>query len=137
MLRSILSCLAGVITAVIIISVVERVGQSIWPVPTGVNWTDKTSAKAAMDQMPTGALAAVATGWVLGTLVGGFLAARLGRRRWPAFVVGGLVVAASVANLLMLPHPVWFWPVALVLVPLAAVTAARLASGNNRGALAA
>jgi hypothetical protein len=32
-----------------------------------------------------------------------------------ALIVGGLVMLAAVGNMLSIPHPVWFWVIALIL----------------------
>jgi hypothetical protein len=70
---------------------------------------------------------------VLGSLLGGFLAAWIG---WNApvahaLVLGGLLTLAGIANNLMLPPPAWFWiPTLVVLLP-AAYAGARLAPRRN------
>ena len=44
-----------------------------------------------------------------------------------AIVVGSLVFAATVANLLMIPHPLWFSVAALVGIPVSAFFGGKLA----------
>jgi hypothetical protein len=68
----------------------------------------------------------VALAWITGAFAGGFVAARLSRKAVPACVVGGIVALSAIGNLMMIPHPSWFWIVALVLVPAVTLGAARL-----------
>jgi len=78
---------------------------------------------------PVGALLVVLLGWVLGSLLGGFLAAWIGGNApvAHALVLGGLLTPAGIANNLMLPPPARFWvPTLVVLLP-AAYAGARLA----------
>jgi len=68
-------------------------------------------------------------GWALGSLVGGFAAAWIGKRSpvGHALVLGGLLTLAGIANNLMLPPPLWFWVAGLAVFFPAAYAGARLA----------
>jgi MFS family permease len=95
--------------------------------------TDKEAIRALLASAPVGALLVVLLGWVLGSLLGGFLAAWIG---WNApvahaLVLGGLLTLAGIANNLMLPPPVWFWITSLVALLPAAYAGARLAPRRN------
>jgi hypothetical protein len=83
-----------------------------------------------MAALPRAALLLVLVGWALGTFAGAYVAGRLARRVPIAhgLVVGVLFLAAGVANMLMLPHPIWMWM---------AGVAAFLAGGYGGGRLAA
>ncbi len=76
----------------------------------------------------------------LGTLFGAMVASALGARQWApvAYVVGGLFLLGGVANVAMLPAPMWFNVADLVLayLPMAWVAqqlAARSFIGAHRG----
>jgi hypothetical protein len=45
-----------------------------------------------------------------------------------AGVIGAVVLAGAVANMLVIPHPAWMWVSALVLIPLAAYVGGRWAT---------
>ena len=126
MLRNILAVVIGIILAFSLIEVCEAVGHHLWPPPQGIDFGSREAIRAAITQMPFGALASVAVAWVVGAFGGGWVAARISRRARPAYVIGGLVVLASIAELVMIPHPFWFWIIALIVVPLAAHLAAKL-----------
>jgi hypothetical protein len=127
MIRYILSTLAGVLVAVAFVFVIEFGSHMIWPPPAAVSDpSDKDALRNAVAAMPFGALASVALAWITGAFAGGFVAARLSRKAVPACGVGGLVALSAIGNLMMIPHPSWFWIVALVLVPAVTLGAARL-----------
>ncbi len=133
--RSILVVIAGFVAASVVMMVVEWInGHLIYPdlgkAAEGV--TDREVVRAIMAAAPVGAFVVVLVGWVLGSLVGGFLAARIGSNApmAHALVLGALLTVAGVANNMMLPPPVWFWiPTLLVFFP-AAYAGGRLALGK-------
>lgn len=49
-----------------------------------------------------------------------------------AGIVGTFVLAATIANLVMLPHPTWFAAIGIVGIVLAAVAAGAVASSSTR-----
>ena len=61
-----------------------------------------------MDQIPLPAKLSVLVGWALGSLIGGFTAARISGRRWPAWAVGAAMLLAGAGTMAMIPHPLWF-----------------------------
>jgi hypothetical protein len=82
--------------------------------------------------LPVAALLLVLSGWVLGALIGGYVAARIARRSWTAWVVGGVVEIGVIANAVLIPHPAWM-TIAGVLAPMpAAWLGARLATRRMR-----
>lgn len=50
----------------------------------------------------------VLAGWFVGTLLGTFIAAKIGQSRLPAYIVGAFLLAAGIANSIMIPQPIWF-----------------------------
>ena len=135
-LRTLLALVAGFVVATALIMLVETAnGRIIYPelgkAAEGV--TDREVLRQLLAAAPTGAFAVVLAGWALGTIVGGFVAARIAGRApaGHALAVGVIIAVAAVANNLMLPPPAWF-RVAGPLVPLAAgALTARLVSSRN------
>lgn len=127
--RTILGGLAGIIAAFAVIAIVQLVGHELIPPPTGMDPADPDSIKAAMAALPVGAFLFVLLSYFAGAFTGTFVATWLGGARalTNAVVVGGLVFAATVANLLMIPHPLWFMVVALAGIPAAAWFGGKLA----------
>ena len=108
--RSLLGVLAGAIAGFIVVMLVEWISLLLFPLPAGVDPTNQADIAAAIPSMPVGAFLMVMLAWVLGAGVGAVAALRLagGATRWPGLAVGGLVLAAALYNLAVIPHPAWF-----------------------------
>jgi hypothetical protein len=113
MIRGILSVLAGLAVAFVIVMATEMVNLLIFPFPQGVDMNDRAALEALLASAPVHKLVLVPIGWFLGTLVGGLVAGKIGRSPVPALIVGGLLLLVGIANLWMIKHPAWFWPVGM------------------------
>jgi hypothetical protein len=134
--RSVLAVIAGFIAASAVMMLIETVnGHVLYPElgKAAEGMTDKEAIRALMASAPAGAFLVVLFGWALGSLVGGFLAAWIGRSApvGHALVLGGLLTLAGIANNLMLPPPGWFWIASLAVLLPAAYAGARLAPKRN------
>ncbi|HYC72985.1 MAG TPA: hypothetical protein VEB66_17365 [Opitutaceae bacterium] len=116
LLRNIVAALAGAILAMVLIAGAEIITTRIYPAPEGVTIAEAIATR------PVGAFIAVLIGYFVGIAAGAWLAARISvsRHARQGMMVGVLFFAASLANLLKYPHPVWFWVGNLAVVPLAA-----------------
>ena len=109
-LRYALAIVAGIVTAMLLVAIIENAGHSAYPPPPGLDFADKEAVGAYVEALPMGALAYVLGAWLIGTFGGGVVAGVLagsGSRLFPG-VVGAVMLAAVIANLIMIPHPVWF-----------------------------
>ena len=72
-------------------------------------------------------------GWVLGAFAGGLVASRVAARsrRQYSWVIAGVSLAATIANLRAIPHPAWMVVGALFGVPAAGWCAARFAPPDD------
>ena len=85
--------------------------------------------RAAIAALPTGAFAMLLVAWSLGALAGASVAAVMarGRPRRAALIVGAVLLAATIANLVMIPHPAWvsvLGPLLIVSVTIAVIRVA-------------
>ena len=117
MLRAIIGTVVGCVVAIAVITGVEMAGAALFP-RGDADLRDPEGMKALVAGMPMAAKLMVLAAWWLGAAVGGWVANRVGRTTWPALVVGLVIAAAVVANVMMLPHPLWM-QIAGVLGPLA------------------
>jgi len=101
---------AGVIVAFFMVWLVEKIGHGVYPPPPDLNFADKEAMRAYIDTLPLGALLFVAGAWFLGTLGGTVTACRIGDASPLIYVmiIAGLMLLATAANLIMIPHPAWF-----------------------------
>ncbi len=124
--RSILAVVLGLVLQVLVTSAIHLVGGLLWPsgpLPqTAAEW------EALMAKMPLEAKLFVILAHSMGALAGAALAARIARRApvKHGMIVGALVMAAGLGNLLMIPHPTWMWIADLSLYLPAAYAGARL-----------
>lgn len=140
MLRKLLGVLAGAIVAVLLIVVLETVIRYVFP-PPPLDLTDPEVRRTLAMNAPAGALLSVIAAYAVAALVGGWTAVRVARDgAWPAWVVGGLLVVATVLNVVAIPHPAWFVVLALLVIAAGAWSAGQLATGAplvpRRGAAA-
>ncbi|MDX1943856.1 MAG: hypothetical protein SFU86_00500, partial [Pirellulaceae bacterium] len=137
MWRGILAAVAGLALAFGVIFVIQFVGQFVYPPPETIRAAAAKGDFAAVNQAiadwlptaPLGALIIPPLSWVTGTFLGTLAAAAIaGRNRFLyAGIVGGLALAATIANLVQIRHPTWMAVAGLVGVPLAAVAGAMIA----------
>jgi hypothetical protein len=127
--RSFVAVMAGMVVAVTIVSLGDLVGGRFHPVPPGLDMNDLQQMRSHAAAAPVPAMLAVLVGWILGPFAGGIVASRVAARsrRQYAFVITGIMLAATLANLLAIPHPAWMVVGALLGVPAAGWLAARFA----------
>ena len=130
--RSVLAVVVGFVAASVVMMVVEALnGRVLYPElgRMAQGMTDREAIRNLMAGAPAGAFVVVIVGWVLGSLTGGYVTARMAPvssdRR--ALVLGLLLTLAGVANNLMMPPPAWFWIASLIVLLPATLAGARLA----------
>lgn len=125
--RSFLGVFAGLVVGIVLVGLVETLGMRLIPPPPGMDPADPASIAAAMGNMPVGSFLFVLAAWFLGAGVGASTAMRFARSdaRWPGLAVGGVILAATLYNLWMIPHPVWVAVAGVVGIIVVTVVAAR------------
>ena len=137
MLRDIGAIIAGLAVSIAVIMAVQMVGHTLWPAPDGLNWNDTEVIRTYTSQLPFLALLFPIVSYFLGALAGPYVACRIGTAQ-PLLMVGviGLVLLAfTVANLIQLPHPVWFSVSAIAAVIIGGWLAWQLGASARRKAL--
>jgi hypothetical protein len=107
-LRRLAAVLLGIVIAVAIVQFAEVGVHAMNPPPPGTEMRDLAQVKAYVAALPLSALLLVLGGWLVGTLLGTWTAARVGRSAIPAFVVGAILLCAGIANAFIIPQPMWF-----------------------------
>ena len=108
MLRTLASLMLGMLAATTVALGFEFLGKRLFPLPVGTLPTDANPAEL-FAVAPTGMLLLVALGWLAGALCGGWVAARIARRRpmRMALTIGALILIAVLLNAWLLPQPLW------------------------------
>lgn len=106
MARSLLGIVAGTVVAFATLFAINLVGHQIYPLPSDLDMDDYEAVGAYVQARPAGASAFVLAAWFLGAADGGVAAALVSRRAWTVWAIAGLVAAAGIVAMLMVPHPV-------------------------------
>lgn len=132
MVKKIAAAVLGIIAAGGIVAVVEALGHAVYPVPPDIDVSDSVQFRDYVQNLPIGAFLFVAGAWILGTLGGGLIACMIAREKPFIYsgIVGGFIFVATVANLIMIPHPLWFSISALIAIAVMTVITGVIASSR-------
>lgn len=126
-MRILLGVIAGAVAAVLCIFALEYVGHQIHPPPASFENASREEMARMIAQLPMSAFALVVAAWFLGALIGAWVANAIARRALAGWIVAVLVMAASLATVIMFPQPVWMWAAAILAPLVAGWLAQRLA----------
>ena len=132
MLRNILASITGIVIAIAIVFLADKLSHMLYPLPAGLDTSNIEDLRDHIAGLPIGAFLAVMSGWVVATFVGGVIANLIGTAKtWiNPTIVGGFVFTATVATLIAIPHPHWFTAVSLVAILASAWLAWRFSATN-------
>ena len=129
MWRNALAVIVGMFLGALTVGLVEILGNLIFPLPPGIDPSNPEALSRALPFLPVGALLFVLLAWAAGSLVGGFFAAWLAASHplYMALGVGGILLIGGISTLVVLPHPLWFSVIGVLLFLPGAYLGARLA----------
>jgi hypothetical protein len=129
MFRNAAAMVAGVIIAFGTVMLIDKLGHAVYPPPAGLNFSDPDSIRPYLATLPVGAYLFILASSMLAAFAGTLVACYIGtaRRRLFGAVVGGIVLAATIANFIAVPHPHWLSIATLVGVVGATLLAMRIA----------
>lgn len=109
-MKNVLATIVGFIVASLTVYIFESIiGHNLFPLPEGANPMDMEWLKNNMDQIPIGSKILVVIGHFAGILTGMFTAAKISKESMvPSYIVGGLMIAATFFNIVILPKELWF-----------------------------
>jgi hypothetical protein len=109
-IRNILAVVAGIVIGSAVNMGIIMISGLIIPPPDGADVTTAEGLKAAMHLFQPKHFLMPWLAHALGTFVGAFLAALIAanRKMIVAMIVGGFFLVGGIANVLMLPSPLWF-----------------------------
>ena len=123
MFKSTAVACGGVLLAIIVVSLVQQLGHTLFEVPQGLQ--DATAEKQIeiiedwMRNAPFGAIAMVLLSWISGTYFGAWFAARFTDELPYAHAAPTIcvMVLCALLMLLSLPHPIWMNIGSVLIVP--------------------
>ena len=115
-LRNILAVIVGSVIGSVVNMGIIMLSGSVIPPPEGADLTTPEGLKASMILMEPRHFIFPFLAHALGTFVGAYIAARIAanRKMTMAMIVGVLFLIGGIANVLMLPSPMWFTVLDLV-----------------------
>jgi hypothetical protein len=123
-LRTFAAIVAGLLSAFVLVVLVELFSSVVHPVPSDFRGTMEEMCEHVA-RYPQWVLAVVVPAWGVAAFVSTWTAYKIGNRG-SATVVGLLLLAALVFNISKLPYPIWFKIATLLVVPTAIVLGGHL-----------
>ncbi|MCC6132409.1 MAG: hypothetical protein IT186_21000 [Acidobacteria bacterium] len=114
--RNVLAVLAGLVAGSLVNGGLIMISGKVIPPPSGADVTTLEGLKASLHLFEPKHFLFPFLAHALGTLTGSLVAAALAasRKTVMAFVVGSFFLAGGLANVVMLPGPLWFETLDLV-----------------------
>lgn len=115
--RTILAVVAGIVVAVLIFMLFEKVNERLYPIPLDVDPANHEAMSAYISSLPVASLIILLLGWAVGSLICGLLVRLLVRNAGstPAYIAGLFLMSAGIVDIFMFPRPIWFAIVGMVL----------------------
>jgi len=134
MLRKISAVLLGLLAAVATVMLIEWISHQIYPPPPDLDFKNPEQVRQHVATLPLGAFIAILFGWLMGTLAGGVVACQIAREKPAVFasIIGTVMMAATIANLIMIPHPGWFSIAGIVVIAAGTLLAIRWSATTGR-----
>jgi disulfide bond formation protein DsbB len=135
-LRDVGAIVAGLAVAFGAIMAIQMIGHAIWAPPDDIDWNDVEAARTYISQLPFLALLFPIASYFVGAVAGPFVAGKIGTARPAVFagVIGLVLLAATIANLIQIPHPYWFSGLALAAVLVGIWLGLQLSDSSGPGA---
>jgi len=117
MVRKIISLVLGLVSAVIIFIISEKLNAVMYPFPKSLNFTDTQVVKEYFNNQPFAFWLIVLIGWSIGSFICGLIIKVISKsnNKILAYIAGGILTLSGVVNIFSLPHPTWFIIVGLLI----------------------
>jgi len=100
---------AGVIAAFISMMFLEGLGHSLFPLPFKVDPNNIGAIADKLHLIPVQMYISVVVAHGLGLLIGLLIAKAIDKTsKISLYIIGGFFLVGTIANLSMIPHPMWF-----------------------------
>ena len=110
-MRNVLATIVGFIVASLVVYIFESlIGHNLFPLPETIDPMNMESIKENMHLIPVGSKVFVVIAHFMGIVVGMLVASLISKTSMiPSYIVGGLMLAATAFNIIMLPKETWFY----------------------------
>lgn len=118
MWRSIGVVVLGLLAGGIVVGLVESINTILGHVPTDEVMDDPGKLREFVKNLPLAAFLVVLLAWFLGSLAGASFPMWLCQDKKLSWVVITFLLAGGIFNMVMLPHPGWFWLPGILVFPI-------------------
>lgn len=129
MMRNVAAVIFGVVSAFVTVWLIDMLNHFFYPPPAGLDFGDPAAIEPYLATLPIGAFLLILASSVVAAFIGTLVAIYIGTIK-PlncAVIVGGIVLAATIANFIAIPHPLWLSVTTLVGLVASAWLATKLA----------
>lgn len=105
MRHPVVAALLSLVIGFILVSGIEAIGHFMFPPPIKF---DLQYMQDYMNQVPLESMLMVLLAHFLGGAVAVFTCIKLSNKKLPAYIIAVIFFSATVFNLFIIPHPVWF-----------------------------
>ena len=133
MIRNVAAIVVGLATAILLIFVIQKVGHFIYPSTADLDTNDVAAMRTYFSQLPLLAQLYPVFSYFIGAFVGPIVACAIGTAQPKNLVgiIGLILLALTISNLISIPHPHWFSAFAIAVVVAGAWLAVRIATGST------
>ncbi|MBI1339484.1 hypothetical protein GC169_04630 [bacterium] len=107
MWKSVLSVIAGVVAAMVVVTVGDLVLSALHPPPEGLSMSDRQALADHAASVPQSLKIAMVIYWGVAVFLAGLIARGFGRGRIGPLIAVLVPVLGIALNLYMIPHPDW------------------------------
>ncbi|MDG1262361.1 MAG: hypothetical protein P8O05_11420 [Flavobacteriales bacterium] len=109
MKNNVLAVVIGIIAAMMVVMLGDRIAFSIFPPPENLDFNDPVSVQQLVDGMPIAAHLLLFFNWSVSAFVGGLVTTKLSKSKWQLLCVitGALLLTANILNMFVIPYPIW------------------------------
>jgi hypothetical protein len=109
MVRKIIGGVIGLVTFFILASIIQTVNGLVYGAPPPETMTDLAAMSNYVAGLPAGAFTVLLAGYIVGSYAGGLVARVISK--WDSLlipiVIGALGTIGWIANVAVIPHPLW------------------------------
>jgi hypothetical protein len=123
-MRTFLASILGIAVSFIIVFLVEMISMNLFPIRMKIDPKNIEALRSMINNIPLPALITIIIGHGLGMFLGTFAANKVQPKSLtPMLMIFLLMLIATISNLAMIPHPIWFMIADVGIVILAALSA--------------
>lgn len=131
--QKVLPVILGVLAGFLIVMIGDLIAMILHPPPENFDSTNKEQLAEMVKNIPNGIWFIFLTSWTLSSFTGGLVTSYFGKEKWKSLclITGGILLIGNIANMFMIPHPIWLMVITLVIYIPAAYFGGSLIKNNN------